>query len=137
MKKNMATLGVIAIVAILFAKIAWGEPRTAFRVAGLAILIPSFILFVIARFQLGQAFSVRAKASELVTTGLYARIRNPIYVFGGLMIAGLIIWSGMFWFLLVFAILLPLQMVRTRQEERVLTEKFGEAYIEYKQKTWF
>jgi protein-S-isoprenylcysteine O-methyltransferase Ste14 len=133
----MTTLGVVAIAAVLFAKFAWGEPLTAYRVAGLAILIPAFVLFVIARIQLGQAFSVRAKASELVTTGLYARIRNPIYVFGALMIAGLIIWSGKFWFLLAFAILLPLQIYRSRQEEQVLAEKFGPAYVEYKQKTWF
>ena len=29
------------------------------------------------------------------------------------------------------------QVVRSRKEERVLTEKFGAAYLEYKQKTWF
>jgi protein-S-isoprenylcysteine O-methyltransferase Ste14 len=90
----------------------------------------------LARIQLGQAFSVQAKASTLVTTGLYSRIRNPIYVFGGLMIAGTMLWINQPWLLLIF-VLAPIQVWRSRVEERVLTEKFGEEYLEYKQKTWF
>jgi protein-S-isoprenylcysteine O-methyltransferase Ste14 len=30
-----------------------------------------------------------------------------------------------------------MQFFRSRQEERVLTEKFGAAYLDYKKKTWF
>jgi protein-S-isoprenylcysteine O-methyltransferase Ste14 len=104
---------------------------------GTAILIPSFILFVISRVQLGSAFSVEAKASTLVTTGIYSRIRNPIYVFGSLMIVGVIVWASRPIFLLVFLVIIPLQVYRARNEERVLREKFGDAYLEYKQKTWF
>ncbi len=66
----------------------WGPPWTVARIAGLAIAIPCFLLLALARVQLGRAFSVQAKASTLVTSGLYSRIRNPIYVFGGLAIAG-------------------------------------------------
>ena len=109
----------------------------AARMAGMAIAIPSLALFALARIQLGRAFSVQAKATALVTTGLYARIRNPIYLFGGLTIAGVIIWAGKPWYLLCFVVLIPLQMIRIRNEERVLTETFGAAYLEYKQKTWF
>ena len=84
-----------------------------------------------------MAFSARAKASKLVTTGLYSRVRNPIYVFGALTIAGVIIWTNRPWLLLVFAVLVPLQVYRSRKESLVLKEKFGAAYLEYKQKTWF
>jgi len=85
----------------------------------------------------GGAFSVQAKATTLVTTGLYARIRNPIYVFGCLMITGIIIWLQKPWFLLCFVILIPMQVIRSRKEARVLEEKFGAAYQDYKLKTWF
>jgi len=84
-----------------------------------------------------HAFSVEAKATSLVTTGIYSRIRNPIYVFGGLFIAGVIIWLQKPWFLLCFVILIPLQVIRSRKEARVLEEKFGAAYLEYKELTWF
>ena len=72
-----------------------------------------------------------------MTTGLYSRIRNPIYLFGALMIGGIIIWTTKPLLFLIFVVLIPLQIYRSRQEERVLTEKFGESYLEYKRKTWF
>ena len=137
MKLNLVTLALLAVAALLFAQYAWGVPWTPMRIAGLALAIPSFVLFVLARVQLGGAFSVRAKASTLVTTGIYSRIRNPIYFFGGLMLAGVVLWAGRPWLLLGFAVLVPLQMYRSRKEERVLAEKFGAAYREYKRKTWF
>lgn len=80
---------------------------------------------------------MQAKATTLVTTGVYSRIRNPIYFFGAMLILGFIIWMGRPWWLLIFVVLIPLQVVRSRKEEQVLTEKFGTAYLEYKQKTWF
>ena len=137
MKLNIATLALVIVAVILLAMHAMELPWTIPRVAGLTIAGPSFVLFVLARMQLGEAFSVQAKATKLVTTGLYSRIRNPIYVFGALMIAGAIIWFEKPWFLLCLAALVPLQVVRSRKEEQVLAEKFGAAYQEYKRHTWF
>jgi protein-S-isoprenylcysteine O-methyltransferase Ste14 len=104
---------------------------------GAAIAAPAFLLFVLARIQLGRAFSLRAKATTLVTAGLYSRIRNPVYVFGALMLAGVIIFVNEPWFLLCFVALIPVQIYRSRKEGQVLTEKFGETYLDYKRKTWF
>ena len=137
MKLNIATLALVVIAAVLLGMRAMQLPWTPAHIAGVAIAAPSFLLLVLARLQLGRAFSVQAKATTLVTTGLYSRIRNPIYVFGCLMIAGIIIWLQKPWFLLVFAILIPMQVIRSRKEARVLEEKFGTAYQEYKQQTWF
>lgn len=138
MKLNVATL-VLASAAILVIVVqqAHGHAWTPWQIAGFAIAATAFLLLVLARIQLGSAFSVQAKASTLVTTGLYARIRNPIYVFGGLMIAGGIVWLDRPWWLLVFVVLIPLQAFRVRREERVLEARFGEAYREYKRQTWF
>jgi protein-S-isoprenylcysteine O-methyltransferase Ste14 len=107
------------------------------RFLGLCIAIPAFVFFILARIQLGRSFSVEAKATALVTTGLYSRIRNPIYFFGALMIAGIIVWTNKPLLFLAFVILIPMQIYRSQQEERVLTETFGESYLEYKRKTWF
>jgi protein-S-isoprenylcysteine O-methyltransferase Ste14 len=137
MKLNLVTLAVIIIGLSLLAMHAPPLPWTAWRMAGIAIAAPAFLLFVAARIELGRAFSVRAKATTLVTTGVYSRIRNPIYFFGAMFILGIIIWMGRPWLLLIFAVLIPLQVVRSQKEERVLTEKFGAAYLDYKQKTWF
>src|SRR6185295_3371262 len=127
---------VVAIIGVsLFGMRAAHLPWTAWHIAGIAIAAPAFLLFIAARIELGRAFSVQAKATALVTTGVYSRIRNPIYFFGALIILGSIIWTGRPWLLLVFAFVIPLQVVRSRKEERVLTEKFGAAYLGYKQKT--
>jgi protein-S-isoprenylcysteine O-methyltransferase Ste14 len=137
MKLNIITLVVAFAFLLILGAEASHLPWTAARIAGAAIALPSFALLVIARLQLGRAFSVRAKASTLVSTGIYSRIRNPIYVFSGLLVLGIIIWTGRPWLLLFLAVLVPLQIYRSRKEEAVLAEKFGAAYAEYKQKTWF
>ena len=137
MKLNLVTLALAIVLSVVFGMHAAHLPWTAWRIAGIAIAAPPFLLFVAARIELGRAFSVQAKATTLVTTGIYSRIRNPIYVFSALLILGIIIWTGRPWLLLFLAVLIPLQVVRSRKEERVLTEKFGSAYLDYKQKTWF
>jgi protein-S-isoprenylcysteine O-methyltransferase Ste14 len=137
LKLNIATLIVILAFAIFFGARAFALPWTAAHIAGVSIAAPSLLLLIIARLQLGRAFSVEAKASSLVTTGLYSRIRNPIYLFAGLTILGVIIFVGRPWWLLIFAVLVPLQIYRSRNEARVLEEKFGDTYREYRQKTWF
>lgn len=137
MKLNIITLAIVVTGLIAFASLASRLVWTPWHIAGVAIIAPAFLLFVLARLQLGSAFSVEAKASKLVTTGLYARIRNPIYVFGALMILGVIVFVGLPWCLLIFAVLIPLQIWRSGREAKVLEEKFGEEYRAYKRKTWF
>ena len=137
MKLNYLTMTIIVAFAVVFAINLQRFPITVTRAVGLGIAIPSFILFMVARIQLGRAFSVKAKATTLVTTGIYSRIRNPIYVFGVLMVAGVIIWTNHPWFLLVYVVIIPLQIFRIRKEEQVLEGKFGAAYLEYKRRTWF
>lgn len=137
MKLNIATLAIVLIAAIVFATQMRGLAWTPWRIAGIAIAAPALLLLVVARLQLGRAFSIEAKASTLVTAGLYSRIRNPIYVFGALMITGVIIFCGQPWFLLLLLILVPMQIIRSRRESHVLEEKFGDAYREYKRQTWF
>ena len=82
---------------------------------------------------------MQAKATTLVTTGLYSRIRNPIYVFGSLAVAGFLLWANMPWpwLLLLFVFLIPMQVRRSRKESQVLAEKFGSSYLDYKRQTWF
>lgn len=137
MKTNVVTLVAIVIGVVLFLWHALSLPMTPMRIAGLALVIPAFTLLLVARMQLGAAFSLEARASELVTTGIYSRIRNPIYFFGGLMVAGVILWTQRPLALLVLAVLIPLQILRVRKEEQVLEAKFGAAYLEYKRRTWF
>lgn len=137
MKLNIVTLAIIAVFAVVFFRQASAMPWTPNRTIGLSIAVPALLLLVLARIQLGRAFSVQAKATTLVTSGLYSRIRNPIYVFGALLILGFIIWTGRPILLIVFAILVPVQIYRSSKESKVLEAKFGAEYTEYRRRTWF
>jgi protein-S-isoprenylcysteine O-methyltransferase Ste14 len=133
-----ALLLLFMILVLMVAFMASRElPWTPMRIAGAIIAIPAFILWFIARVQLGKSFSITPQAKELVTHGLYSKIRNPVYFFGLLFIAGLFLYIGRPWLLLLFVLLIPLQLFRIKKEEKVLQEKFGETYLEYKKSTWF
>jgi protein-S-isoprenylcysteine O-methyltransferase Ste14 len=132
----MLTLLVGAALGLMI----WQHPPgewTAMNLFGLGLMAVGFALWTTARFQLGTSFTVSAQARQLVTRGLYSRIRNPIYVFGSCVIAGIILVLGRPLWLLVFAVIIPLQLWRAGKEARVLEEKFGEEYRKYRASTWF
>lgn len=104
---------------------------------GICLLTAGFVLWTMARFQLGKSLTVTAQAKQLVTRGLYSKIRNPIYVFVSCTIAGLILTLGRPVWLLVFLIIIPLQIWRARKESSVLEASFGEEYRRYRSSTWF
>jgi protein-S-isoprenylcysteine O-methyltransferase Ste14 len=125
-----AALGLIIWV---HAPANWG----VMQVLGACLLGLGFVLWTTARFQLGRSLTVTAQAKKLVTRGLYSRVRNPIYVFGSCVIAGLILVLGRPVGLLIFLILIPLQLWRARKEAFVLEAAFGEEYRKYRAGTWF
>jgi protein-S-isoprenylcysteine O-methyltransferase Ste14 len=123
-------------LAVLVVAVVVG-PRTGYWIGGSALAALAFPLWVAARIQLGSSFSFRAEARGLVTTGLYARIRHPVYLFGttaslsSLLV--LQIWP-LFW---IGVALGGITLLRIRREEQVLTEAFGKEYEDYRRKTWF
>jgi protein-S-isoprenylcysteine O-methyltransferase Ste14 len=50
---------------------------------------------------------------------------------------GLVIVSGMWLLLIPLLVLIPVQIVRARREQKVLEEAFGDEYVRYKAGTWF
>jgi len=110
---------------------------TTSQIVAMAVGVPAFCLWALARLQLGKSFSISAQAKGLVTHGLYSKIQNPVYVFGGIFIAAVIIFIGQPQWFWAFLILIPMQVMRIRAERRVLEEKFGDAYREYRKRTWF
>jgi protein-S-isoprenylcysteine O-methyltransferase Ste14 len=114
-----------------------GGPLPLYQAGSLAVMVAAFCLFAAARIQLGASFSVAAKAKHLVTGGVYSRIRNPIYVFGGLMLAAVVVYVGRPVLLLLGVVLIPMQIIRARKESRVLEDAFGDEYRAYKAQTWF
>jgi len=93
-------------------------------------------LLTLARVQLGNSFSITPQAKQLVKHGIYSKVRHPVYVFGLLLLSGLALYVNMPILLLGLVVLMPVQVMRARAEEKVLKEKFGAEYAEYRKTTW-
>jgi protein-S-isoprenylcysteine O-methyltransferase Ste14 len=106
---------------------------------GVAVLIGALTLFYRTHRDLGRAWSVTLEIREqhrLVTHGIYARLRHPMY-------AAFWLWA------LSQALLLPnwiaglsglvgfgtLFFCRVGHEERMMLERFGDEYREYMRRT--
>jgi protein-S-isoprenylcysteine O-methyltransferase Ste14 len=122
----------LAVFAAIYAKPPW----TITRVFGLTLFTVSFALLTWSRANLGNSFSVTPQARQLVTRGIYSKVRHPVYVFGVLCICGVALYMRMPWIFAILIVIIPTQIARARAEERVLQERFGDEYLDYKKSTW-
>jgi protein-S-isoprenylcysteine O-methyltransferase Ste14 len=127
----------VVLLLYLFVPGLKERPWTELRIAGAILAMVGYCTFVTARLQLGKSFAVTPQAKELVTLGLYSRIRNPIYVFVDVMIFGLILALHLYWLFALFPLLVAMHALRAHREAKVLREKFGQAYLDYCNQTWF
>jgi protein-S-isoprenylcysteine O-methyltransferase Ste14 len=112
-------------------------PHGLARMMGLLLALIGLAGVILSRYTLGRSFSIAPKATALVTNGIYSRIRNPIYISGVILFVA---WALIVWRpepLAVLLVLIPAQIIRARREAAVLEAKFGDAYREYRQRTWF
>lgn len=105
------------------------------RAAGIAVVALSMVVFALAFLSFGNSWRVgldRQTPGALVTTGIFAVSRNPIYVAMDLWFIGIALMNGTLFFV-VFAVLaaaaLHWQMLR---EERFCAELYGEPYVDYR-----
>lgn len=94
-------------------------------------------IYLISLIELGSSLSVLPEANRLKTTGIYSFSRHPLYscyIFWYVM-QNLICQS---WIILFVSIIqISIQIIRAKQEERILAKNFPE-YGEYKAKVlWF
>lgn len=132
---------------IAFAVIAWLQVRvlpTPFPqplghdIGALAILCGAFFM-VAAILQLRRHRTTvmpHQSASALVTTGVFGKSRNPIYLADILLLAGFSLWFGsVAGLILVPVFVLVLTQRFIEGEEDRLRASFGNAFEEYSKKT--
>jgi protein-S-isoprenylcysteine O-methyltransferase Ste14 len=105
------------------------------RYTGLAIFIIGICLFILCH----TVFRPLAKEQEtdrLVTTGIYSKIRHPMYLGFIIWIIGLPIFTNATFTLASAIIWIPHILYWKSSEERHLAKKYKN-YQDYKEKTWF
>lgn len=105
--------------------------------AGIALMFAGVIVLVMSFLNLGKALTanpVPKETAELVTTGLYARVRHPIYFALLLLAFGVVLDAG-WWPQVIIAAMLYIQLqIKASFEEGLLRKKFPD-YAAYATKT--
>ncbi|MEW5989193.1 MAG: isoprenylcysteine carboxylmethyltransferase family protein [Chloroflexota bacterium] len=72
---------------------------------------------------------------QLITHGPYRCVRHPLYTAGILFVVALAVLTALWWVGVAFALPLVILVFRTRREEALLIEHFGDAYRAYMKRT--
>jgi len=134
MKNIFIRLMCATIVAMLALAATSTGPGTRITIS-IVVGLPSFVLMIVSRRQLGEAFAVTPKAKALVTTGLYSRIQHPMYLFLDLFLLCIIVAMNSPTLIVAWAVLVIVQAIQSRREEKILSTAFGAQYDAYKDRT--
>ncbi len=107
---------------------------TAAKAAGALLLVAAVVIYGLALWAFGNSWRLgidRQSPGCLVTTGIFAWTRNPIYVALDLVAVGTFFLQGRLIFLVLAAIIVLMLHEVICREERFLRERYGEAYREY------
>jgi len=98
---------------------------------GGAILLGGWIFHAYCHRVHKQAHERSQQIEGLVTTGVFSKIRHPMYLSLILMVLGLAIAWGVVWMLLLSLLFSALTVLTTIKEEEFLLRRFGHQYEEY------
>ena len=123
----LAGLGLLAIRYGRAHHLTFG-PRLPCLVAGAALVAAGLVLRFLAFLELRSTWHIRG----LVTSGIYAHTRNPIYLSFAVIVTGLALlsrtWLAWPWVALCFVVF----WMVARREEADLLRAFGEDYGRYR-----
>ncbi len=132
------SLYLVALVVAWFAPKHFGFGIRPLVYVGLTVGLSGVALWTVAMMYLGKSLAVLPGGDRLVTHGIYKYLRHPVYLGIDMTLLGLFLavgsTAGMIY---LFAVVLPLNILRSRLEEKALLQKFGDAYSTYRQQTWF
>ena len=89
---------------------------------------------------LARSLSIVPEARELKLTGPYRFVRHPIYFGQFIAMAGfLLIRANTHWiWISLYVLFVAMQLYRSKLEDRILAEAFGEPYLNWQRRTfWF
>ncbi len=108
------------------------------KMIGVALVSFGLIVFVLAFVSFGDSWRVgfdTTTPGALVTTGLFAITRNPIYVFLIFWFLGIFLINGRLIFLIFFALAFAAIHWQILKEERFCANLYGQPYQDYCERT--
>lgn len=127
-----ALAGLLLLYSLMLLPRAAPDPR--WDLAALALLLVGQFFCVVSLLQLARSFSVMPEARRLVTSGLYSRIRHPLYLAEAIATLGVLLQFRSIEALLLVLVQFGLQLWRMHEEEKVLAAAFPE-YTGYRSRT--
>jgi protein-S-isoprenylcysteine O-methyltransferase Ste14 len=113
--------------------------QDSIKIIGIVINIIGLIIWWSAKITLGENWDAgygNPKIKQLVTHGIYSKIRHPLYWGINLTLIGLALLYLTIWFSIISLLIVVCFFYRMRIEDKYLLEKLGEEYRNYKAKTW-
>lgn len=104
------------------------------KTAGAVLLLTGLVIYALALRAFGASWRLgidRDTPGALVTDGIFAWTRNPIYVSLELLLTGSFLVQGRLVFLLLALVNMVLFHSLIRREERFLAQAYGESYRQY------
>ena len=132
------SLGATIVVSALDFRFGWSSVPAAISVVGDVLVAVGLGISMLVTIQNGYAAANIAVESgqELVSTGLYALVRHPMYLGNVVMMVGIPLALGSFWGLLFLVPGLAVLAIRIVDEEKVLTQDLT-GYPDYAQKVHY
>ncbi len=132
------SLGLLAAHIIAIYEFSQQEPRLWLSLIGIALMVLGLIVNRMAISALGKFWDklVIKEDHRLITEGIYAHIRHPIYTSYILLFTGyVVLFQAPISAVMFVAVLSIWYGSRISLEEAMLIEKFGDAYREYRTHT--
>ena len=111
---------------------------TAVGIAGVVFLLAGLGLYALARRTLGRFFSEAVRITpehKLITSGPYHVVRHPIYLGGILYGLSIPMILGSLYGSIIMLAPIPMLLHRIGIEEKMLSSRFGQEYLDYAGKT--
>jgi protein-S-isoprenylcysteine O-methyltransferase Ste14 len=126
---------IIIIIGVLGEIFSWVRvPLSPYsNFVGGAILLGGWIFHAYCHTAHKQAHKQSQQIEELVTTGVFSKMRHPLYLSLILMYLGLAIAWGVVWMLLPSFLFSALTVLTAIKEEEFLLRRFGRQYEKYMQ----
>jgi protein-S-isoprenylcysteine O-methyltransferase Ste14 len=114
------------------------EPKVTSATIGVLVIVFGELFRIYAVAFIGSVSRTRNTSTtggNLITSGPFGWMRNPLYVGNFLITIGVAIFAGVIWLIVVTAVLFGAQYYYiVKYEEHLLMQKFGEEYNAYRQK---